>query len=291
METLGLSNLPHYSSGGCIHIVVNNQIGYTTPAQNSRSTVYCSDIAKMINAPVIHVNGDFPEDVSRAMDLVFEYRDKFRKDIILDLITYRRWGHNELDEPAFTQPLMYHNIRARQSVGKMYEQKLISEGVLSAHEDADKVSKDYYQALEEGLSEAEAYVPSEKQHLQGNWKNMLHPTDYNTLPTVDTGVDEQSLLDIGEQSVSFSDQITVHPRVDKYHIQARLKKLKSGKGIDWATAESLAFGTLLAEGYNVRISGQDVGRGTFSQRHAVSCNTNEIKHRTHKLKLATLDVG
>ncbi|KAI8577536.1 hypothetical protein K450DRAFT_282476 [Umbelopsis ramanniana AG] len=269
METLGLSNLPHYSSGGCIHIVVNNQIGYTTPAQNSRSTVYCSDIAKMINAPVIHVNGDFPEDVSRAMDLVFEYRDKFRKDIILDLITYRRWGHNELDEPAFTQPLMYHNIRARQSVGKMYEQKLISEGVLSAHEDADKVSKDYYEALEEGLSEAEGYTPSEKQHLQGNWKNMLHPTDYNTLPRVDTGVDEHSLLDIGKQSVSFSDQISVHPRVDKYHIQARLKKLKSGKGIDWATAESLAFGTLLAEGYNVRISGQDVGRGTFSQRHAM----------------------
>jgi probable 2-oxoglutarate dehydrogenase E1 component DHKTD1 len=270
METLGLSNLPHYSSGGCIHIVVNNQIGYTTPAQNSRSTVYCSDIAKMINAPVIHVNGDFPEDVSRAMDLVFEYRDKFRKDIILDLITYRRWGHNELDEPAFTQPLMYHNIRGRQSVGKMYEQKLISEGVLSAHEDADKVNQGYYRLLEDRLSEAEGYTPTEKQHLQGNWKNMLHPTDYNVLPLVQTGVDEQNLFEIGKQSVNFPDQITVHPRVDKYHIQARLKKLQAGKDIDWATAESLAFGTLLAEGYNVRISGQDVGRGTFSQRHAVS---------------------
>jgi probable 2-oxoglutarate dehydrogenase E1 component DHKTD1 len=270
METLGLSNLPHYSSGGCIHIVVNNQIGYTTPAQNARSTVYCSDIAKMINAPVIHVNGDFPEDVARAMDLVFEYRDKFRKDIILDLITYRRWGHNELDEPAFTQPLMYHNIRSRQSVGKMYEQKLISEGVLSAEDDTDQIGSRYYETLEKHLSEAESYTPSDNQHLSGNWKTVTHPKDYKKLPQVDTGVSEQILVDIGTQSVGVSDQISVHPRVDKYHIQARLKRLQAGKGLDWATAEALAFGSLLAEGYNVRISGQDVGRGTFSQRHAVS---------------------
>ncbi|KAJ2964596.1 hypothetical protein NQZ79_g439 [Umbelopsis isabellina] len=291
METLGLSNLPHYSSGGCIHIVVNNQIGYTTPAQNARSTVYCSDIAKMINAPVIHVNGDFPEDVARAMDLVFEYRDKFRKDIILDLITYRRWGHNELDEPAFTQPLMYHNIRSRQSVGKMYEQKLISEGVLSANDDNDKIGSNYYDTLEKRLSEAESYVPSDNQHLSGNWKSITHPKDYRKIPQVDTGVDESILVDIGTQSVGLSDQLSVHPRVDKYHIQARLKKLKAGKGIDWATAEALAFGSLLAEGYNVRISGQDVGRGTFSQRHAmlVDQDTEKVVIPLNNLKTTLLD--
>jgi probable 2-oxoglutarate dehydrogenase E1 component DHKTD1 len=125
MESLGLSNLPHFTSGGSIHVVVNNQIGYTTPAMNSRSSIYASDVGKMINAPVIHVNGDHPEDVAYAAALAFEYRNQFRRDVILDVITYRRWGHNELDEPAFTQPLMYRNIRARKSVPRLYEEKLI----------------------------------------------------------------------------------------------------------------------------------------------------------------------
>jgi probable 2-oxoglutarate dehydrogenase E1 component DHKTD1 len=120
-ETLGLSNLPHFTSGGSIHLIVNNQIGYTTPAQNARSTIYTSDVGKMICAPVIHVNGDYPEDVLHAMTIAFEYRNKFRKDVIIDLIAYRRWGHNELDEPAFTQPVMYQNIRSHKSVARLYE--------------------------------------------------------------------------------------------------------------------------------------------------------------------------
>lgn len=124
METLGLSNLPHFTCGGSIHVVVNNQIGYTTPSVNSRSSVYASDVGKIINAPVIHVNGDFPEEVAYAAYLALEYRQKFKRDVILDLITYRRWGHNELDEPAFTQPLMYKIIRDRKSVPELYEEKL-----------------------------------------------------------------------------------------------------------------------------------------------------------------------
>ncbi|RKP28148.1 thiamine diphosphate-binding protein [Syncephalis pseudoplumigaleata] len=209
METLGLSNLSHFTSGGSIHLIVNNQLGYTTPAMNARSSIYASDIGKMVNAPVIHVNGDHPEDVARAMEVAFEYRNKFRKDVVVDLITYRRWGHNELDEPGFTQPLMYETIRSRKSVPQLYEEKLLAEGILTK-------------------------------------------TDV---------------------------QRTIHPRLKRYHVQSRNKRIDEGRNIDWATAEALAFGSLLLEGYNVRISGQDVGRGTFSQRHAMLvCQRTERVH-------------
>ncbi|KAF7732562.1 hypothetical protein EC973_003309 [Apophysomyces ossiformis] len=268
MESLCLSNLPHYSSGGSVHIVVNNQLGYTTPAQNARSSSYCSDIGKMINVPVVHVNGDFPEDVARAMDVVFEYRNKFRKDIILDLMCYRRWGHNELDEPGFTQPLMYNNIRLRTSVPKLYEQKLLQENTFASDAEPATVRQSQQEALESQLKEAESYVPSASFHLEGNWKNIEHPTDGRG-GQVDTGIDSETLVDIGRKSVLPPQDIKVHPRLKKYHVDARLKKLEKGQGLDWATAEALAFGSLLKDGYGVRISGQDVGRGTFSQRHAM----------------------
>ncbi|CAG8509363.1 17737_t:CDS:10 [Funneliformis caledonium] len=231
MESFGLSNLPRFSSGGSFHIVVNNQLGYTTPAQNARSSWYSSDIGKMINAPVIHVNGDFPEDVARAVEIAFEYRNKFRKDVIIDLITYRRWGHNELDEPAYTQPLMYANIRSRKSVPKLYEEKLL----------ADTLKK--------------------------KWSKMIMPTE--TVSKIDTGVSRDVLEKVGKISVTVPDDIVIHPRLKKFHIQSRLKGIAEGKKVDWATAEALALGSLLLEGHNVRLCGQDVGRGTFSQRHAM----------------------
>lgn len=291
MESLSLSNLPHYTSGGSVHIVVNNQLGYTTPAQNARSSAYCSDIGKMINVPVVHVNGDFPEDVAHAMDLVFEYRNKFRKvctecsvgrkklmpagyaqDIILDLMCYRRWGHNELDEPAFTQPVMYNTIRPRPSVARNYEEKLLDEQVLAA-EEASAIRESQRQVLEESLqkqSSEGAQVP-EDYHLAGNWQGIEHqatrplPSDEPT-----TGVDTDLLAEIGRLSVTPPPSIQkLHPRLQKYHIDARLKRLENGVNLDWATAEALAFGSLLREGTSVRISGQDVGRGTFSQRHAM----------------------
>ncbi|KAI8331977.1 oxoglutarate dehydrogenase, E1 component [Choanephora cucurbitarum] len=270
MESLAMSNLPHYSSGGSVHIVVNNQLGYTTPAQNARSSAYCSDIGKMINAPVVHVNGDFPEDVARALDVVFEYRNKFRKDIILDLMCYRRWGHNELDEPAFTQPLMYNNIRHRTSVPKLYEKKLLEEKVLASDQEATSIRERHVEALESQLAKAEGYVPDANQfHLDKNWKGMQHIKTGKEQQRPDTGVDSHTLVEIGQLSVTPPEGIQVHPRLQKYHIDQRIKKLKAGQAIDWATAEALAFGSLIQEGYDVRISGQDVGRGTFSQRHAM----------------------
>lgn len=269
METLGMSNLAHYSSGGSVHIVVNNQLGYTTPAQNARSSAYCSDIGKMINVPVVHVNGDYPEEVSRALDIVFEYRNKFRKDIILDLMCYRRWGHNELDEPAFTQPVMYNNIRHRTSVPKLYEQKLLAESTLASEQEAQQVRERHLQVLEAGLKDAESFVPDSRMHLDGNWKGIHHITKDSASENPDTGYDTAVLAEIGKLSVTPPDNVKVHARLQKYHVDQRIKKLVQGNSLDWATAEALAFGSLIQQGHDVRISGQDVGRGTFSQRHAM----------------------
>ncbi|KAJ3093151.1 putative 2-oxoglutarate dehydrogenase E1 component DHKTD1, mitochondrial [Quaeritorhiza haematococci] len=264
-ETLGLSNLPHFTSGGSVHVIVNNQIGYTTPAMNARSTVYTSDVAKMINAPVIHVNADFPEDVANAISIAFEYRNTFRKDVILDLIAYRRWGHNELDEPAFTQPLMYKNIRTRKSVPKMYEESLIADKIITQAQ-ADDFRTAYFNELDKKLQESYDYKP-ELDALKGKWSKMILPTTAVTKP--ETGVEIDTLKDVGRKSVQAPAGVTVHPRLAKYHIEQRLSKIESGTKLDWATAEALAFGSLLLDGYNVRISGQDVGRGTFSQRHVM----------------------
>ncbi|CAH1764844.1 3715_t:CDS:10, partial [Entrophospora sp. SA101] len=259
-ESFGLSNLPHFSSGGSIHIVVNNQLGYTTPAQNARSSWYCSDIGKIINAPVIHVNGDYPEDVTRAVEVAFEYRNRFRKDVVIDLITYRRWGHNELDEPAFTQPLMYSIIRSRKS----------NEGQKNLTEKENlEFRNNYFNYLDEQLKLSDDYKP-EADALEKKWSGMVFPKE--SIIKLDTGISREILEKVGRISV-------IHPRLLKFHIQSRLLKLSEGKKIDWATAESLAFGTLLLDGYNVRICGQDVGRGTFSQRHAMFvCQKTERVH-------------
>lgn len=267
MEGLGLSNLPHYTSGGSVHLVVNNNIGYTTPAANARSTLYCSDIGKMINAPVLHVNGDHPEDVYRALKIAFEYRNFFRKDVIVDLITYRRWGHNELDEPAFTQPQMYHKIRTRQSVPRIYEQKLINEGLLS-EESAAADRAAYKEHLEKELAKADTFKP-EADMLAGKWSGLVWPGEISkVIQAPKTGVKAQTLVDIGKTSVAAPVGFAIHPRLQR-HIKHRLSSLESGKGIDWGTAEALAWGSLMLEGFDVRISGQDVGRGTFSHRHAM----------------------
>jgi probable 2-oxoglutarate dehydrogenase E1 component DHKTD1 len=255
-ETLGLSNLPHFTAGGSVHIIVNNQIGYTTPSMNARSTVYTSDVGKMINCPVLHVNADYPEDVAFATSLALQYRQQFRKDVILDLISYRRLGHNELDEPAFTQPMMYKKIRALQSVPVKYEEKLMKDGVIS-FEEVKWVRKEHYDFLESKLANSSDYKPS-VEAFKGKWSKMI-PTTKAVLK-LDTGVQEERLQTVGLASVELHG-VTPHPRIQKYHIDNRVAKLKAGKNLDWATAEALAFGSLLQEGYQVRISGQDVGRG------------------------------
>lgn len=267
MESLGLSNLPHFSSGGTVHLVVDNNIGYTTPASLARSSQYCSDVGKMINAPVLHVNGDYPEDVVRAMDVAFKYRQYFRKDIIVDLLVYRRWGHNELDLPGLTQPLMYETIAARRSVPQLYEQKLVNEQAITVN-DATEVRDSYKAFLNDQLSQVDGFQPSANM-LQSQWKSMVWPAspEANDNPK-DTGVDIDVLKSVGQASARVPNGFAVHPKLQR-HIKSRLTSLEKGQGLDWATAEALAFGSLLQEGYDVRISGQDVGRGTFSQRHAM----------------------
>ncbi|EPQ50911.1 2-oxoglutarate dehydrogenase, E1 component [Gloeophyllum trabeum ATCC 11539] len=266
METLGLSNLPHFTSGGSVHIVVNNNIGYTTPASEARSSLYCSDIGKMIHAPVLHVNGDYPEDVARAVDTAFKYRNYFRKDVIIDLIVYRRWGHNELDEPAFTQPLMYRQIRARKSVPQLYEDRLVDEGLIS-REEATSLRTSYKAQLDEKLSQVAEFTP-EVSLSQGRWKDTVWPAGESALWDPETGLDAHSLKAIGRASVTVPEGFQIHPRLQR-HVKHRLQSLEAGTGLDWATAEAMAFGSLMQEGCDVRISGQDVGRGTFSQRHAM----------------------
>ncbi|CAL1698812.1 unnamed protein product [Somion occarium] len=273
MEGLGLSNLPHYTVGGSVHIVVN--IGYTTPASGARSSLYCSDIGKMINAPVLHVNGDYPEDVARAVEVAFKYRNYFRKDVIIDLIVYRRWGHNELDEPAFTQPLMYEKIRSRRSVPSLYEEQLINENIITA-ESATSLRSSYKAFLNDELSEADSYVPKASM-LEKQWNGIVWPATPEAVRNPDTGVDIQTLKDIGKASIYFPESFEIHSRLTR-HVNNRLKAVESGRNIDWATAEALAFGSLMLEGHDVRISGQDVGRGTFSQRHAML-----VDQRTEKV--------
>ncbi|PIA18857.1 dehydrogenase E1 and transketolase domain-containing protein [Coemansia reversa NRRL 1564] len=265
METLGLSNLPHFSLGGTVHIIINNQIGYTTPATNARSTLYTSDIAKLVNAPIIHVNGDYPEEVARAMRIAFEYRRMFRKDVIVDLITFRRWGHNELDEPSFTQPQMYNIIRSRASVPKLYESSILEDNIITK-EDAEQTRQSFTKHLEAELAAVKDYIP-QADHLKGKWSGLVMSTE--AITQIDTGVARETLQEVGRKSVLVDETIKVHPRLVKHHIQPRLKRLEEGTAVDWATAESLAFGSLLKEGYNIRLCGQDVGRGTFSQRHAM----------------------
>ncbi|KAJ3272834.1 putative 2-oxoglutarate dehydrogenase E1 component DHKTD1, mitochondrial, partial [Blyttiomyces sp. JEL0837] len=241
-ETLGLSNLPHFTCGGSVHVIVNNQIGYTTPAMNARSTVYTSDVAKMINAPVIHVNGDHPEDVALATRIAFEYRHHFRKDVILDLIAYRRMGHNELDEPAFTQPIMYKAIRPRKTVPVLYEEKLLESGVV-AKEEIETIRSTYFNKLDADLQASYTFKP-EADTLKGKWSKMT--VSKEVVAKMDTGVDVDKLKMVGKGSVA-SHGINLHPRLEKYHITTRLNRVEAGTGLDWATCEALAFGTLMLE--------------------------------------------
>ncbi|XP_067446290.1 2-oxoadipate dehydrogenase complex component E1 [Thunnus thynnus] len=273
-ETLTLSNLPHYRVGGSIHLIVNNQVGYTTPSERGRSSLYCSDVGKMVNCAVIHVNGDDAEEVLRATRLAVDYQRRFRKDVILDLICYRQWGHNELDEPFFTNPAMYKIIRSRKSVPDSYSDQLISEGLMTDAE-RDEIKSKYYSSLNDKLANMTLYSPPPT-NLQGRWGDLAEPQARVT--TWDTGVPIPLLQFVGAKSVDIPEHIQLHSHLGKTHAQARLQKLEEGTKLDWSTAEALAFGSLLSQGFNIRISGQDVGRGTFSQRHAmVVCqDTNDM---------------
>ncbi|KAH7905206.1 thiamine diphosphate-binding protein [Hygrophoropsis aurantiaca] len=270
METLGLGGLPRYTVGGSVHLVVNNNIGYTTPTSAARSSLYCTDAGKMVGCPVLHVNGDYPEDVVRAVEVAFEWRDLFRKDIIIDLVVYRRWGHNELDEPAYTQPRMYAHIRARRSVGGVYEDRLVESGVIT-REAATAVRAEYRAFLETQLAQAGASTPpnfTNASTIPPTWSSLVWPGSPRAVRAPETGVCADVLVRAGRASVVYPGSELIHPRLQR-HVKHRLERISRGEGIDWATAEAMAFGTLMLDGCDVRIAGQDVGRGTFSQRHAM----------------------
>jgi 2-oxoglutarate dehydrogenase E1 component len=266
-ECFGLSGLKGHRSGGSIHFIINNQIGFTTSPILARSSPYPSDVAKMIEAPIFHVNGDDPEAVVYAAKIATEFRQTFGHPVVLDMFCYRRFGHNEADEPAFTQPVMYRRISKHTPVAQIYAQRLIDEGSMS-EADYTEMKAAFRSRLEDDFEAADNYKPNKADWLDGRWSG-LKTTKIDDDPRKGkTGVDVKKLKKLGEQMYSVPDDFNIH-RTLKRVIDARLKVIKSGVGLDWATAESLAFATLLEDGSRVRLSGQDVERGTFSQRHAV----------------------
>ncbi|XP_034952353.1 probable 2-oxoglutarate dehydrogenase E1 component DHKTD1 homolog, mitochondrial [Chelonus insularis] len=273
-ECSALSAVPHFTIGGSIHFIVNNQLGFTTPASWGRSSRYCTDLAKSISAPVLHVNGDEPEEVIKATRIAFEYQRKFRKDVFVDMNCFRRWGHNEMDEPSLTNPLMYKIINDRRSVPDRYREKLESRYIVNKQEN-EQIISEYHASLINALKQVDNYIP-QPSYFTHQWEGFQQAQ--STLTTWDTGVDLSLLHYIINKSVTLKDNSKIHPSLLKSHVQARLNKLESGEHLDWATAETAAFGSLLYQGYNVRVSGQDVGRGTFSHRHAmiVDQSTGEI---------------
>ena len=264
-ETLMLSDLAGYRTGGTMHFVLNNQIGFTTSPQYSRSGVYCTDVAKMIEAPIFHVNGDDVEAVIYVAELAASFRQKFHKDVVIDMVCYRRHGHNEGDEPAFTQPIMYRKIKDQPTTRELYAQKLVAEGSLTQSE-VDQIAGDFVAKLEDDFKAATSYKPNKADWLEGRWQGLEVASGEDR--SGNTGVDVSKLREIGNVLGSVPEGFNVNPKVAK-QLEAKREMMASGVGIDWATAEALAFGSLAIEGTPVRLSGQDVGRGTFSQRHSI----------------------
>jgi 2-oxoglutarate dehydrogenase E1 component len=262
-ETLNLSQLRGYRTGGTVHIVVNNQVGFTTSPQYSRSSVYATDVARMIQAPIFHVNGDDPEAVARVGKLAFAYRESFRKDVVIDMVCYRRRGHNEADNPSFTQPLMYDLIEARRSVRKLYTEALIARGDISM-EEAEAALRDYQQQLERAFTETrEANELPPQPGIVAPRESEERPVNHTTVPTA---ISLDVVKQIINTQLNFPEGFTVHPRLQPQ--LARREASVADDTIDWATGELLAFGSLLLDGHPVRLVGQDTRRGTFGQRHA-----------------------
>jgi 2-oxoglutarate dehydrogenase E1 component len=269
-ECFAMSGLPGHNTGGTIHIIVNNQIGFTTSPRFARSSPYPSDVAKMVDAPILHVNGDDPEAVIYATRIATEFRLKFNRDVVVDLICYRRFGHNEGDEPSFTQPLMYEKIRSHPTTLKLYGQKLTNEQIFT-EEGVNQKIKTFKDLLDDQFKTAKDYKPK-IEWFEGTWSR-YKPEKGKDKRGV-TGVDKEIIKSISDRINVIPSEINPHKTVAKV-FDLRKKSIDTEKNIDWATAESLAFATLLKEGYPVRLVGQDSGRGTFSQRHSVLRNQSD----------------
>lgn len=279
-ETMGFANLPAYSTGGTIHIIINNQIGFTTDPRFARSTLYPSDIAKAFNSPIFHVNADDIEAVTFVFNLAADWRATFHSDVIIDVVGYRKHGHNETDQPAFTQPLMYQRVAQKKSVIDYYTKQLLDEGTFTK-EDIDEHKKWVWGILEESFGKSKEYEPTSREWLTTPWEDFKSPKELATevLPHLPTAVDAETLKKIGDDISQAPKGFEIHRNLKRI-LNNRMKTVNSGEGIDWATGEALAFGTLLLEGYHVRVSGQDVERGTFSQRHAVLHDQNSEQIHT-----------
>jgi 2-oxoglutarate dehydrogenase E1 component len=269
-ETLMISDLPGYRVGGTMHIIVNNQIGFTTTPQFARSGPYPTDVAKMLSAPIFHVNGDDPEAVVHVARIATEFRQEFGKDVVIDMLCYRRYGHNEGDEPMFTQPVMYKKIAKHKTTREIYASHLIAEGTIT-EADAKKMVDDFKSELEEAFEAAKSYKPNKADFLEGKWSGFKQAdTDYTR---GDTAISEEMLKEVGKQLTTVPDDFALNKKLERL-FDAKRKMFDGLQEFDWGTAENLAHATLLKEGFGVRISGQDVGRGTFSHRHAILYDQN-----------------
>jgi 2-oxoglutarate dehydrogenase E1 component len=275
-ETLAMSQLIGYRTGGTIHVIVNNQIGFTTVPAHAFSGLYCTDVAKSIQAPIIHVNGDDPESVVFCARVAAEFRMQFATDVVLDIVCYRRHGHNESDEPAFTQPIMYRAIRNMKTTRTLYAERLAREGVVSP-EQAKAMADEANATLEAAYQAAQAYKPNKADWLEGHWSGLNQPRLGIESHEQPTAVARETLVKVGLTLARPPANFDVNPKILR-QLEAKRAMIESGEGIDWTTGEALAFGTLLLGGHRVRLSGEDVQRGTFSQRHAVlvdQANQNE----------------
>ena len=267
-ECFGFSGLEGYNTGGTLHFIVNNQVGFTTSPQFARSSPYPSDVAKIVQAPIFHVNGDDPEAVTFATKVATEFRQKFKRDVVIDMWCYRRFGHNESDEPSFTQPQMYAQIAKQKPVSELYAARLVREGVID-EAFLPKAIESYTATLEADFEAASGFKANKADWFEGRWAGLGKPKEgIDERRAADTGVPEGKLREIGQVLTTVPDGFNIHKTLARV-LEAKAETLRTGEGIDWATAEALAFGSLLEDGEGVRLSGQDSGRGTFSHRHAV----------------------
>ncbi len=266
-EVFGLSELKGYRSGGTVHFIVNNQIGFTTSPTASRSSPYPSDVAKMVQAPIFHVNGDDPEAVVHVARIATEFRQEFKRDVVIDMFCYRRFGHNEADEPSFTQPIMYKAIAKHPSTREVYGKRLIDEGSVSGDE-VEQIRAEFRGRLEQAFEAASSFKPNKADWLQGKWAGLRTLTGEEEFRDDPTYASLDLLREVGRALSTPPKDFNVNRKILRL-FEAKRKMLETGEGIDWAMGEALAYGTLLVEGVPVRLSGQDSGRGTFSHRHAV----------------------